>query len=127
MPLDGRGGALRGLGDYAVQPARTPREYNTFMPRRLRPRTSLQDHRRALPKNIGALLYTADRLNAEAGPRVSGLAIALARAGVWDALEQWTRLQDHGLAGDAKRQALADINEDLERRRRQMDRILADR
>lgn len=97
------------------------------MPRRLRPRTSLQDHLRALPKNIGALLATADRFNAEAGPRVSGLAIALARGAVWDALEQWTRLQDRGLAGDAKRQVLADINEDLERRRLQMDRILADR
>lgn len=97
------------------------------MPRRFRRRTSLQDHLRALPKNIGALLSTADRLNAEAGPRVSGLAITLARGGIRDALEQWTRLQDHGLAGDAKRQALADINENLERRRRQLDRIFADR
>jgi hypothetical protein len=76
-----------------------------------------------LHKEIGAILREADRLNAKPGQHASSFAIATAIHAVQNALASWERIQDQGLKGPEKRQALADINESLERRRAELRRF----
>lgn len=74
-------------------------------------------------KEIGAILIEADRLKAMPHRNDSAFAIITAKYAVKEALDQWEQIEFQGLKGLEKRQALADMNESLERRRSEMRRF----